>query len=288
MNPLTQMASWDVSRVAAAVVDPGGVLTCRGELLMPFPLTSVTKVLVGYAAMVAVEEGALELDEPVGRPGATVRHLLAHTAGYGFGAEAPVVAEPGARRVYSNRGFEILAAHLRRRTGIDMATYLSEAVLRPLGMRRTRLDGSPAWGATSTVEDLQRFAVELLAPRLLAAPTLAEMRAVQFPGLAGLLPGVGRFTPLDWGLGVERAFGRRGHWAGACLSRDAFGHFGRSGTFLWVDPTRSLACVCLTDRDFGPWALDAWPRLSDALLDAYAPRGTVAPESPERPTSSAH
>ena len=41
---------------------------------------------------------------------------------------------------------------------------------------------------------------------------------------------------------------------------------GRTGTFVWVDPAVGLACACLTDRDFGPWAVEAWPALTDAIL----------------------
>ena len=41
-----------------------------------------------------------------------------------------------------------------------------------------------------------------------------------------------------------------------------------AGTFLWVDPEVDLACVVLSDREFDDWALEAWPRLSDAVLAA--------------------
>ncbi|HET9117498.1 MAG TPA: hypothetical protein VFN75_05390, partial [Pseudonocardiaceae bacterium] len=53
-------------------------------------------------------------------------------------------------------------------------------------------------------------------------------------------------------------------------SPETFGHFGQSGTFLWVDPVVGAACIALTDRDFGPWARDAWPRFSDAVLTDLA------------------
>ncbi len=45
-----------------------------------------------------------------------------------------------------------------------------------------------------------------------------------------------------------------------------FGHFGGSGTFLWVDPVAKVACCALTTREFGEWAKVAWPVLSDAVL----------------------
>ena len=81
------------------------------------------------------------------------------------------------------------------------------------------------------------------------------MRTVAFPGLPGVVPGVGQLDPCDWGLGVELHDGKRPHWTSDANSPATFGHFGGSGTFLWVDPVADLALVVLTDRDFGPWAL---------------------------------
>lgn len=272
MSALDLTAAWSefgVTNVAAAVVGPSGVLATHGDPARGFPLASVTKLLSAYAALVALEEEALELHAPAGPPGATVEHLLAHTAGYGFDSDADVIAQPGVRRIYSNRGIEELAAHIGRETGIDFGTYLAEAVLEPLRLSATELRGSPAFAGWSTVGDLAVFAQELLAPRLVAASTRAEAVAVHFPGLSGVLPGLGRFSPLDWGLGFERNFGRPGHWAGSAISGEAFGHFGAAGTFLWVDPVARLACVALTDLDFGDWAKTAWPALTDAVLTEF-------------------
>ena len=91
-----------------------------------------------------------------------------------------------------------------------------------------------------------------------------------FPGLVGLLPGVGRFDPLDWGLGFELHDGKAPHWMPATSSARTFGHFGGSGTCLWVDPVAGVALVALTDREYGPWALEAWPPLGDSVLAAAA------------------
>jgi CubicO group peptidase (beta-lactamase class C family) len=93
------------------------------------------------------------------------------------------------------------------------------------------------------------------------------MTSVQFPGLNGVLPDVGRFDPNDWGLGVELRDRKQPHWTGTRNSERTFGHFGGSGTFLWVDPAVGLALACLTDREFDTWALEAWPRLSDGVLE---------------------
>jgi CubicO group peptidase (beta-lactamase class C family) len=263
--------TWDVPHAAVVVTGPEAVLGQTGDIDTPLRLASVTKVLVAYAVLIGVEEGALTLDEPAGPPGATVRHLLAHTAGYGFESDSGVIAPPGTRRVYSNRGIEELAGYFTTVSGIAFPEYLAEAVLEPLGLERTELRGSPAHAGWATARDIARFARELLAPTLLAPETVKDLVTVQFPGLSGVLPGIGRFDPLDWGLGVERNFGRPRHWAGERMPGTAFGHFGGSGTFLWADHGLSLAAVCLTDRDFGEWALAAWPPLCDGILADHAP-----------------
>jgi CubicO group peptidase (beta-lactamase class C family) len=264
VESLRRVDDWPVEHAAAAVVSAGGTTT-HGDAERRFPLASVTKLLVAVAALLAVEEEAITLDEAAGPEGSTVRHLLAHTSGLAF-SEQKVVAEPGTRRLYSSAGFEVLADHLAARTGIAFADYLHEAVCEPLGMSSTTLDGSPGHGATSTLADLARFAAELRAPALLAPETLTEATSVQFPGLSGVLPGLGHQKPNDWGLGLELRDHKSPHWTGASSSPSTFGHFGQSGTFLWVDPVPDAACVVLTDRDFGEWSKEAWPPFTDGVL----------------------
>jgi CubicO group peptidase (beta-lactamase class C family) len=261
-----QLETWDVPHLAAAVVPRVGARLTTGEVDRVFRVASIGKLLAGYAILVGVEEGAVSLDDPAGPPGATLRHLLAHAAGYGFESGAGVIAQPGTRRVYSNRGIEVAASHLERAAGLSFADYLAEAVLEPLLLSRTELRGSPAYAVYSTAADLARFVAEIQAPTILSAQTVAEMRTTQFPGLNGVLPGVRRFDPLDWGLTFERNFGRPGHWSGEHVSRDAVGHFGGAGTFLWDDPDAGVGVVVLTDREFGPWALQVWPPFCDAVL----------------------
>jgi CubicO group peptidase (beta-lactamase class C family) len=266
MDSVRAIETWPVETAAAAVVDArGAVLGSAGPVEREFPLASVTKLLTAYAALVAVEEGAIELDEPAGPPGSTIRHLLAHTSGLGFD-EPIVMAAPGTRRLYSNAGFQTLADTIADATGIAFDEYLADAVFAPLAMSATRLAGSPAAGAISTVGDLTRFAAELLAPKLVAKSTLREATTVEFPGLTGVLPGFGHQKRNDWGLGFELRDHKSPHWTGSFSSPETFGHFGQSGTFLWVDPIAGIACVVLTDRPFGDWAKAAWPAFTDAIL----------------------
>jgi CubicO group peptidase (beta-lactamase class C family) len=269
VTALAAIDAWPVPHAGVAVIPAGGVLAAHGQTDQQLRVASVSKLLASYALLIGVEEGAFELDDPAGPPGATLRHLMAHTSGYGFESGSDVIAAPGTRRIYSNRGIEEAAALLEREAGMPFAEYLDEAVLRPLGLTATDPSGSPAFGYLSTVDDLAIFAAELLAPTLLAEQTLTEAFTVQFPGLAGVVPGVGRFDPCDWGLGFERNFARPGHWAGQAVSTGTAGHFGGAGSFLWVDRARGLACVCLTGRDFGPWALQAWPPLCDAVVAEF-------------------
>jgi CubicO group peptidase (beta-lactamase class C family) len=170
--------------------------------------------------------------------------------------------------MYSNYGFVVLAETLQRESGIEFGRYLTEAVCEPLGMATTRLDGGAevaGFGATSTVADLAAFAGELLRPLTVSAQLHAEAISVQFPGLDGVLPGYGVQRPNDWGLGFEIRDAKSPHWTGARNSSRTYGHFGQSGGFIWADPEIDLALVVLTDRDFGDWALDLWPVISDAV-----------------------
>jgi CubicO group peptidase (beta-lactamase class C family) len=264
---VSAVLDWPVHHVAAAVVGPEGVRATAGETERVFRLASVTKPLAAYAVLVAVEEGAVEWDTPAGPAGSTVRHLAAHASGLSF-SDGTEQAEPGAKRIYSNVGFEVLGATIAEHAGMPFERYLHEAVLAPLGMADTQLAGSPAADAVSTATDLARFATELLAPTLVHRDTLDEATTVAFPGLDGILPGYGRQRPNDWGLGFEIRDSKSPHWTGSRSSPRTFGHFGQSGTFLWVDPDATAACVVLTDRDFGPWAVEAWPPYTDGVLAA--------------------
>ncbi len=264
---LWETGGWEATNIAAAVVGPDGTLATIGPSDRLFRLASVTKLLTSFACLIAVEEGTLDLDEPTGPPGVTVRHLLAHAGGYGF--DTGVLLLPERKRIYSNTGFDALADHLAHAAGMPASDYVELAVLEPLRMLHTDVrGGSLAHGAWSTGTDLARFAAELLRPTLIHSGTLADATHVAYPDLAGILPGIGPQNPNDWGLGFELRGYKTPHWTGRTNSPATYGHFGASGTFLWVDPAVERSLLVLTDRNFGPWALEAWPPLSDAVIAA--------------------
>jgi len=272
MGALDQIASWEVPNAAAAVVDANGtVVATHGDIDRPFRLASVTKVIVGWTAMIAIEEGVIALDDPAGQAGCTFRHLLAHAGGYAFDGADPI-SEPGRRRIYSNTGIEVAASAIEQGAGMTFATYLTEAVLEPLGMAASELRGSPAHGMVSTVRDIAWVLAELQRPTLISVAGAAECVTVQYPDLGGIVPGVGRFDPCPWGLGIEIRGDKMPHWTGTNNSPATFGHFGGAGTMMWVDPVAARGLVALSDRPFDDWpeALDAWRTLSDDVLAEVA------------------
>ena len=272
LDALGLLADWPVANAAAAVIGPSGVLASHGDTERVFELASVTKPIVARAAQVAIEEGVVDLDTAAGPPGSTIRHLLAHASGLAMNSDR-VLATPGARRMYSNYGFTVLAQIIERESEIEFGRYLSESVCEPLAMAATRLDGGAAgagFGATSTVADLSAFAGDLLRPSTVSAELHREATTVQFPGLDGVLPGYGVQRPNDWGLGFEIRDSKSPHWTGARNSVRTYGHFGQAGGFIWADPDAELALVALTDRDFGDWVLDLWPAICDAVISEFS------------------
>lgn len=263
MTALSAIDSWGARTATAGLA--GTSEAVHGPHDVPLRWASVTKLLTGLAVLVAVEEGTVDLDEPAGPDGSTLRHLLAHASGLGP-EEGPPLMPPEKRRIYSNYGIELAAALVEERAGMPFGAYLRHAVVQPLGLRGG-LAGSPAWGFRGPLDDLLALGRELLAPSLVAADTLAEATTVQFPGLDGVLPSFGRMTPNDWGLAFELRDAKTPHWTGTRASPRTFGHFGAAGTFLWVDPDAGLALGVLTDREFGGWAKDAWPALSDSVVE---------------------
>jgi CubicO group peptidase (beta-lactamase class C family) len=241
------VADGDVEGVSAAVVDRSGVQELRtagaatsGSL---FALASLTKPIVALAVMVAAEEGALGLDEPVGaylpeygdeaRRAITVRHLLAHASGLPETAKGTPVLDvqpvrpPATRRIYSNEGFLVLGLVLAAATGIDHRRYVMEAVLEPLGM-----------------------------DAFLPLPESKYGRALDVaePGLAA--PGVQLFNGHEWR--------RRGTAAGGCFATaEACAAvvallLGDGAPLLHADAFRDLAAVQWPGIEGG---LESYPKL---------------------------
>ena len=262
---LRAIDSWGAPNAAAAVVGPSGQIATHGDRAHRFRWASVTKLVTASAVLIAAERELLGLDEPAGPPGSTIRHLLAHASGLAFEGDA-ILARPGTRRIYSNPGFDRLGELVAERAAVPFDRVVADWILEPLGMIGTSLVDRPSQGLHGSLDDLVALARELLRPTLLPRRALDAATRVAFAGLPGVVPGVGRFDDCDWGLGFEIHGTKAPHWMGRRNSPEAFGHFGGAGTFLWVEPAAEIALVVLTDREFGAWALEGWPAMSDEVL----------------------
>jgi len=152
-------AALRVERAGATAERAIGELQPNGRAAQPdslFDYASLTKLFVATAALRLVARGTLALDEPVGPwvpewrhagAGATLRMLLAHTAGLRSGVdvrtlpdadvrrftlETDLVADPGQRVVYSDLGFIILGMMIERAAGDPLDSVVRNEVLIPL------------------------------------------------------------------------------------------------------------------------------------------------------------
>jgi len=259
--------AWPAPEWSCAVVHGiGGETVTRGDTSRVQRVASVSKPIAAWAVLVAVEEGTVALDDPVGQNGCTLAHLLSHAGGYPLEGAQPV-GKPGIKRIYSNSGYDMIASHLEAASGIPFDEYLDDAVLSPLGMGSTSLRGSCAKDIWSNVDDLVALIGELRSPRLVARETWFAAVTPQFPHLTGIVPGIGPADPCPWGLGPEIRGHKSPHWTGSRNSAATFGHFGGIGAFLWVDPVADVGCVMLSETEFTEWGLAHWPAFSDAVLE---------------------
>ena len=128
------------------------------------------------------------------------------------------MAAPRRKRIYSNRGYELLAALVADRSEMPFDAYLHEAVFEPLGMQDTRLDGSAASAGVSTVDDLLRLtaALDPTAPSsVLATRPERRFRPCSTPSSTASCPATARSTRTRGGLAPRSAAHKQPHWTGS-------------------------------------------------------------------------
>jgi len=265
VDALDLLAGWP-DTAAAAVVLPDGSEARRGDTTAVYQLASITKLITAMAVLVAHEEGTLALDDPEPRTGGAVADLLAHSSG--LGPDEPVAIEqPRRRRIYSTAAYDVVGDLVAARSGLAFADYVRQGVTEPLGMSTCELRGSPGADGHGSVDDLVALSRAWREPLLVHTTTLEWARTVHHPELAGVLPGFGRQAPNPWGLGPEIRGTKAPHWTAEANDPATYGHFGRAGTMLWIDPVARVTLIAVCREPFGPWAVEAWPKLSAAVLD---------------------
>ena len=168
--------------------------------------------------------------------------------------------------MYSNSGYEILGELLSQRSGIPFTTWAQEMVLSPLGIKR-QLPESPAWGMHGSLRELLAFAFEAACPRFLSPELFAAWSRSDGIELPGVVPGYGFHRDNAWGLGCEIRAAKDPHWTLPDSSEQTYGHFGQSGSFLWIDPLAHLGAVFLGQEPFGALHKQLWPKLNRALRE---------------------
>ena len=137
-----------------------------------FRLASMTKPLVGTAALLLAEEGRIALDSPVANylesfdteasRRVTVRQLLTHRSGFVQGGESPGYAgqstlvdavrmvgrqgptfAPGEKFIYSDLNSEALGAVVATVSSMPVERFLEERILRPLDLTDTHTQFAP-------------------------------------------------------------------------------------------------------------------------------------------------
>ena len=198
VQALRQIEGWPVSFAAAGVVTGDGRIETWETRATQF--VAIRLEAVAALAVLSAAEGGRRPGRGGGPPGSTVRHLL-RTSGLPFEGEEPI-ARPGRRRIYSNEGFRVLAAHLADRAEMPFADYVRAAICQPLGIA---LDpaGDPGSGMHASLGDMLAIAASFSSPYGCAGDAGRDGRR-SVPGpLGGVLPDHGRFDPLNWGLGVQ-------------------------------------------------------------------------------------
>jgi uncharacterized protein YbbC (DUF1343 family) len=221
----------------------------------------------------------------------------------------PLRAAPGAKSIYSDVGFVLLEEVVRRVTSEELPLFARRAVFAPLGMsdtdyipsesRRRRaawtelVDGT--WragvvhdprafllggvaghaGLFSTADDLALYARALLGGGQVDGRRVLSTRSV-----------AAMIAPHDVPDGI-RALGWQvdSTWRGAGLSPRAIGHFGFTGTAMWIDPDKDLFTVVLTNRVHPDGTGDAKPlvrRINTLAAQAIGPVVGRVEACPER------
>jgi CubicO group peptidase (beta-lactamase class C family) len=349
------VAAGEVAGVVALAADDSGVVyegafgkrVLGGDADMTLDtvvwIASMTKAVTSLAAMQLVEQGMLSLDEPLvnrlpeladiqvldgfddagvpqlrpPRRAITLRHLLTHTAGFGYDTwsaemvryqrysgvpgigdcklatlKLPLLFDPGERWEYGI-SIDWVGQTVEKLSGQRLEPYFAEHIFEPLGMRDTSFILSPAQrerlagmhqrqpdgslrvksfeteqnpeffmgggGLYSTGQDYLRFVRMILgsgqleAARILHAATFAEINRNQIDDLCvGVLRSVNAEDsndaeffpgqPKKWGLAymINAADAPVGRTAGSLAWA------GLANTYYWIDPTRRVAGVILT------------------------------------------
>jgi CubicO group peptidase (beta-lactamase class C family) len=313
-----------------------------------FRIASMSKSFAAVAILQLRDAGRLALDDPAERfipelaglryptadsPKITIRHLLTHSAGFPednpWGDQQLAVTNdemaamlrggisfstaPATAYEYSNYGFAILGRIVANVSGMPYSRYLTERVLRPLGMNVTTLearsvpahrlahgyrlrdgewieepqlpDGAfgPMGGVLTSISDLGRwvgFMLDAWPPRdepdseVLSRASRREMQQIaRYIGASASTDSTGLISLAANGYG----YGLRVQQT--CLFASSVSHTGGLPGFgslmRWL-PDHGVGIVAL-----GNLTYTGWTPLSTQALEALARTGGLVPRAPQ-------
>jgi CubicO group peptidase (beta-lactamase class C family) len=247
-----------------------------------FALFSVTKPLVGLAALRAVQAGSIALDDPLHEaalPGVTLEHLLSHRSGLvdvpidspiplaDQVAAATTEFAPGTAFRYTNLAFAGAATMLERSTGRTVYEHIDDylgpgagvgfdPVVEPhdvYGTERVGLDLArmydsrhPSSGALGTATGLLDLGGRVLRTARDGAHELIDPALLR-DALVARTTGLAEPDPTatrssEYGV----TWNLREH-SPELANRQVFGHAGWSGCQWWIYPEQDVVLVLLTN-----------------------------------------
>lgn len=257
-------------------------------------MASISKFLSGALMMTLVDQGLVDLDEPIDKylPALrgipvkyplTIRNLYTHTSGLGLGVQLPRAApdhwgderndleeivagyypclEVGAGHAYNGTGYALGGKIIESMTGEALPQFFKRHLWAPLGCEHTdAIDGS-AW-TMSVPLDIAKFGQMLLnrgaygTLRFFSEETFEKMLPVK------LAPYVHFETEIEWGIGPV--------WTPEPgLSKRTFGHGAASGATLRIDPENDLVIV-MTRNASGSQYAKYHPQFIQAIVESMA------------------
>jgi len=260
-----------------------------------FPPASSIKSVTGLLFAHVLDQGLIDLDEPVGRylpdfadrPAITFRAGLIHATGlsdqYGFGAtranrwvenqiaNTPPEVAPGVRQRYASVGYALAATAMEVATGKSYWRLMWDHILSPLGMTHTRIT-SPDAGEQSTAEDMAKAGMLLL-----NRGRYGDREFFRPQSVAKVMPQPLKpfFPKLEGEYGCGIVWAREVVATGEkVLSENTVGHAAASGTIFRVDLDNELVVVLLRDkpgREYFTHCLAFLKAVEASLIDFHQP-----------------
>jgi len=193
----------------------------------------------------------------------------------------PQAYEPGSASIYSDLGFMLLGLIVEKKSGLALADFFREKIAEPLGLAKKIFYGmAEPWdtGKTPAPTEDCPFRKKILCGEVSDENAHALGGVAGHAGLFGTIDGVlemgvhlldqwqGReehpnylasdlrrfLTRQDipgstWALGFDTP-SSTGSSGGRYLAPTSVGHLGFTGTSFWIDPTRDLVMVLLSNR----------------------------------------